>query len=118
MINIASNDLIAEFKISKFPTLLVIKGNQKGDQNVEVYEGKFEIQQLKDFIKDFALKEKITLQNRQKVKANIESETVVQKLTSKNFTEEVQKIEQLVMIHLYENEEFPLFNETITKFQY
>ena len=94
-----------------------MKGKKSENDNIERFNGKFEIGELKEFVKTFALKEKISLGKNQQANYN-ESEVSIQTVTSKNFTEEVRKHEQLVMVHLYEETPHPLWEEAIAKFQY
>lgn len=94
-----------KYGIARVPTILVLRQNKKGSYDEEIYDGNHNINQLILFLESFVEKEKT------------ETDIPILELTSESFHREIQKIEGPVMVHLYKDESFPLFNETLEKFK-
>lgn len=128
-INESSQDLIQEFQITKYPTLIVMK--KEGDSyEKETYDYELTIDRLRRFLKSYALTEKADRPDNLKTsqgdsqeqqqqhyqERQREPEIKVARLSAQNFEEEVNKHERIVLIHLFNEETSPILTNVQEKF--
>lgn len=126
-VNESVEEVIKEYNIEKFPTLIALVKNDDGTYEREEYESDMKIEKLLRFLKRYALKEKVErpipeaeAKTEKVKKEDKKKEKVVPKpnpVTPENF-EQVYNNEKLAIVHVFKGEEqHPAMNETFKKFK-
>ena len=113
-----SREVIDQYEIEKFPTLLVLKLNKNKQYEKEYYTGEYKFDKMKEWLDTFALEKKVNREDTSKddEESSNENESSIPDLKPKDFEKSVLGQEKMVLIHVFKNEEASSFAEIRKKF--
>ena len=115
-----SKELIEQYEIEKFPTLLVLKLNAQKQYDKEQYTGDYKFDKIKEWLEPYALENKVNREDSSSKddEDSTENESTIPDLKPKDFEKMVLGQEKMVLIHVFKNEEASSFKEIRKKFGY
>lgn len=113
-----SREIIEQYEIEKFPTLLVLKLNANKQYEKEYYTGDYKFDKIKEWLEPYALETKVNREDSSSKdeEDSAETESTIPDLKPKDFEKSVLGQEKMVLIHVFKNEEASSFNEIRKKF--
>ena len=100
-------DLISKLKIEKFPTLMLYQSHEDGviidDPHTEIYKGENTAKAIVEYLKEFALKEKLYKTSKNKSNTNSQFDLYFRKLNPNQIEEYVEKNKDKGIVFYFDN---------------
>ena len=112
-------EVIDQYEVENFPTLLVLKLNANKQYEKEMYTGEYKFDKIKEWLEPFALEKKVNRDegsSKDDEDSSGETESAIPDLKPKEFEKQVLGQEKMVLIHVFKNEEASSFADIRKKF--
>lgn len=115
----SQNEVISQYNVDKFPTLMVLKLNDKKQYERVDYDGEFKFDKVKEFLEPYALENKVNREEASKYDENDSNEdasAAIPDLKPKDYEKLVLGQERMVGVLAYKGDQGSLFEEVRRKF--